>query len=159
MPARFLVAAALASTVVLGASGCSLFSVQATSYEYAPSDGVSVDAGDVKVRNALIVVNDSGTVFNLAMSTVNETEQPIELNIALVIDGQRSEKVVTVEPGLTQFGNPSRGQETIVFNDLKAKAGQTVAGYFQSGSSEERKQYVPVLDTTLAEYKPLALDN
>lgn len=157
MKARLVSSVVLAASVALGVTGCSLFSTQATSYEYAPSDGVSVNAGDVKVRNALFVANDDSTAFNLAFTAVNPSETAETLTITAVVDGVRTSEEIRLQSGSTQFGNPKKGQETVVFSGIKAEAGQTVVTYFQSGSSDEVEQYVPVLDGTLAEYKPLVL--
>ena len=51
-----------ASTVVLGTTGCSMISPQATTIPYSAADGVNVPAsGPLKVRNALFVANEDGT--------------------------------------------------------------------------------------------------
>lgn len=156
--ARLVSAVVLAAAVSLGTAGCGLITPQATSYEYAPSDGVNVNTGDIRVRNALFIVNDDATTFNLTMTAVNEATEARTLTITLAIDGVRTSKTITLEPGLTQFGNASKGQELIVFTDLDAKAGQTIAAYFQANGADEAEQFVPVLDGTLAEYKPLVVD-
>src|SRR4051812_15583618 len=44
--ARLAASAALALGLVLGASGCSMLTYQATTEKYDASDGVSVDVGD-----------------------------------------------------------------------------------------------------------------
>lgn len=157
MKARLVSAVVLASAVALGTTGCGFFTPQATSYEYAPSDGVNVDVDAVLVRNALFIVNDEATNFNLTMSTVSEAKSAEELTVTAVIDGVRSTKQITVEPGSTQFGNAEEGQEQIVFTDLDAKAGQTISVFFSTAGSDEVEQYVPVLDGTLEEYKPLVV--
>lgn len=156
--ARLITSVVLAGAVALGTTGCGFFVPVETKYEYAPSDGVNLNAGDVRVRNALFIVNEDATAFNLTMSTINTTNKASKLNITAVIDGKRTEKSIIVEPGATQYGNPEKGQETLVFADLGAKAGQTIQVFFQSGSSDEVEQYVPVLDGTLAEYAPLVVD-
>lgn len=158
MKARFVSALALAATVAVGTAGCSFITPQATSYQYAPSDGVSINAGDVKVRNALFIVNDDNSLFNLTMTTVNDTESAKSLSVTLVIGDERVSQDVTVPPRLTQFGNPEKGQETITFTGLDATAGQTIKAFFEAGYSGEVEQYVPVLDGTLAEYKPYVLN-
>lgn len=157
MKARLVSAIVLAGAVSLGVSGCGFVTPAATTYEYAPSDGVSANVGEVLVRNALIVVDDSNSNFNLAMTTVNDGKKASELEISIVIKGARDSKTVTAEPGATQFGNAKQGQEQIVFTDLKAKAGQTVVAYFSADGGPEVKQYVPVLGGELKEYKPLVV--
>lgn len=158
MKARLISALALAATVAVGTAGCAFITPQATTYEYAPSDGVSVNAGDVKVRNALFIVNDDNSVFNLTMTTVNDTDSEKSLVVTLVIGGERMTKEVAVPPRLTQFGNPEKGQETVTFDELDARAGETIKTFFEADYSGEVEQYVPVLDGTLVEYKPYVLN-
>jgi hypothetical protein len=157
--ARLVSAVVLASVVAFGAAGCGFTTPQATSYQYAPSDGVSINASDtVKVRNALIIVNDDETAFNLTMTTVNEAESDQTMTVTIVLDGERISEEVTVPPRTTLFGNPEKGQETVVFSDLALKAGQTAQTFFEVDGSGEVRQYVPILDGTLVEYKPYVLN-
>lgn len=158
MKARLVSAVVLASAVALSTAGCGFITPQATSYEYAPSDGVNVTAGSVKVRNALIITNEDASTFNLSMTVVNEDQSAHDLSVTLVIDSERTSKQITVESGLTEFGNAEDGQEQIVFNDLDLKAGQTALAYFEVTGVEPVEQYIPVLDGTLPEYKPLVVD-
>lgn len=158
MKARLVSAVVLAATVALSTAGCGFITPQATNYEYAPSDGVNVTAGPIAVRNALFVTNDDATTFNLSMTTVNEDSSAKNLTVTLVIESERTTKQITVEPGLTEFGNAEDGQEQIVFNDLELKAGQTVLAYFEASGAEPVKQYVPVLDGSMKEYTPLVVN-
>lgn len=158
MKARLVSAVVLASVVALSTAGCGFITPQATNYEYAPSDGVNVTAGAVEVRNALFITNDSATTFNLSMTAVTAAESAKSLKITVVVDGERTSKEISVEPGLTKFGNAEDGQEQIVFNGLELKAGQTALAYFEAAGSEPVKQYVPILDGSMKEYKPLVVD-
>lgn len=159
MKARLFSAVIVAAAVAFSTTGCGFLTPKATTYEYAPSDGVSIDVGDaVKVRNALFIVNQDESEFNLTMTTVNNTEVTETLNVILVIDGDRISQEVSIPPRLTQFGNPEKDQELVVFPGLDAQAGQTILAFFQSGGSEEVRQYVPILDGTLEEYKPFVLN-
>jgi len=156
--ARLVSAVVLASAVAFGSAGCGLMTPQATMYQYAPSDGVSIDVSEtLKVRNALIIVNDDETAFNFTMTTVNDDESDQTMVITLVIDGERITQEVILPPRLTLFGNPEKEQETVVFSDLDVKAGQTVEAFFAVNGSGEVRQYVPILDATLKEYKPYVL--
>lgn len=157
MKARLVSAVVLASVVALGTAGCGFITPQATNYEYAPSDGVNVTAGAVEIRNALFITNDSATTFNLTMTAVTAAKSAENLTITIVVDSERSSKEITVEPGLTKFGNAKDGQEQIVFTDLDLKAGQTALAYFEVAGNEPVKQYVPILDGSLKEYKPLVV--
>lgn len=158
MKARLVSAVVLAVAVALSTAGCGFITPQATDYEYAPSDGVNVDAGAVDVRNALFITNNDATTFNLSMTTVTAEKSAQDLKITLVIDGERSSKKLSVESGLTKYGNAEDGQEQIVFTNLDLKAGQTVLAYFEVTGTEPVQQYVPVLDGSMKEYKSLVVD-
>ena len=80
MKARLAASAALALGLALGASGCSMVTYQATTEHYDASDGVSLNVGELKVRNALVVSED-GVDGNLVMSVVNTGEDDVTLGV------------------------------------------------------------------------------
>jgi len=84
---RLIASLALGAAVVLGTTGCNMLAPQATTIQYSASDGVNVpDSGPLKVRNALIIANEDGTLGNLVAAVVNSTEDDLTLNVS--IDGQ-----------------------------------------------------------------------
>ena len=61
MNTRRLAPAALAVALLVGMTGCSMVSPQATTIGYSAADGVNIpDSGPLKVRNALFVADESG---------------------------------------------------------------------------------------------------
>lgn len=157
MKTRFVSALALAAAVTLGATGCSLIADQATLYEYAPSDGINANAGDIEVRNALLIASAEEGTYNLSFTAVNPGEAPAELNITVSEDGKNTTHSVTVEPGTTLFGDAKKDQELVILHGLDTKPGAGVEAFFQSGSSEESGSFLPALDGTLPEYTPFVL--
>ena len=60
MKSRLVASAALSALVLLGATGCTFITPQATEIQYNPADGVSADFGPLKVRDALVITDDEG---------------------------------------------------------------------------------------------------
>ena len=62
MKPRLIASLAIGALVVLGTTGCSMISTQATTITYSAAEGVNVHgAGPLEVRNALIVANEDGS--------------------------------------------------------------------------------------------------
>jgi hypothetical protein len=78
--ARLAASAVLAIGVVLGASGCSMLTYQATTEHYDASDGVSVDVGDLDLRNVLVVSED-GRDGSLVLTVINNGDKDAELGV------------------------------------------------------------------------------
>ena len=157
MKNRIVSSLALAAAVTLGATGCSLISEQTTLYEYAPSDGVSVNAGEVQLRNMLLITSEEEGSYNLVFTAQNNAEQAKPVDITIVQDGKRLTTNIEVEPGMTRFGNPDEQEPVVVVSGLTAPAGAGVDVYAQSGDANEEKHFLPVLDGTLPEYRSFVL--
>lgn len=145
---RIAPALALAAAVALGTTGCGLIVPQATTYEYAPSDGIDIDLPGVDVRNLLLVAGPSST--NVVFTGVNngDADERVTLNIAQE-GSQSANKVFTVEPGVTAFGVDD--QEIL---ELTLDPGSMVTAFVASNGTEIERQ-VPVVDGSLDEYSEL----
>jgi len=143
---RRLAPVALAVAVLLGATGCSMISPQATTIPYSPADGVNVPtSGPLKVRNALLVADESGASANFLAAIVNDTDDAETLNVG--IDGRN--KTVRV-PARSVVSLGFDGADPILFSGLDTRAGADLDVSFQSGDGEGVLFSVPVLDGTLA---------
>lgn len=146
MNTRRLAPVALAAAVLLGATGCSMISPQATTIPYSPADGVNVpDSGPLLVRNALLVSNESGASANFLAAIVNNTDQTETLLIG--IDGVN--KSVRV-PARSTVSLGFDGAEPLLFTGLDTHPGATIDITFQSGDGEGVLQATPVLDGELS---------
>ncbi|PVE94961.1 DNA modification methylase [Microbacterium sp. TPD7012] len=155
MKSRLVASAALSAVVLLGATGCTFISPQATKIEYAASDGVNVSDPDapIDVRNVFIVATEDGSVGNLIAAIVNPTDEKATLTITLEgID----ELTVTVPAGETV--SLGADEEPLRIVDLDTKPGATVEIHFQSGDATGVKTEVPVLDGALPYYADLVPD-
>lgn len=145
MNTRRLAPVALAVAVLLGATGCSMISPQATTIPYSPSDGVNIpDSGPLLVRNALLVTNEAGENANFLAAIVNETDEAATLMIG--VDGINKSLRV---PARTSVSLGFGGTEPLLFEGLSTQAGADIDVSFQSGEGEGVVQAVPVLDGAL----------
>jgi hypothetical protein len=148
---RLMAALAIGTTVILGTSGCSMVSTQATSIGYSPSDGVAVpDSGPLLVRNALIVADEEGREGNLLAAIINTTDEPQELRMEY---GDDSTATVRVGAGET-VSLGAEDEDPLLLEDLDSPPGTTIEIYFQSGDAEGVLQMVPVLDNSLPYLEP-----
>lgn len=152
MKSRLVAAAAISALVLVGTTGCTFISPQATTINYSASDGVNIsdEDGPIAVRNAFIVANEDGSVGNLIAAIVNPTEEKATLTITVEgIDPM----VVTVPAG----GTVSLGadEDPLRIVDLDTMPGATIEVHFQSGDSSGVKASIPVLDGALPYYADL----
>ena len=157
MISRRLASLALGAVVVLGASGCSMVSPQATTIPYSASDGVNVPAsGPLLVRNAMVIATEDGSTGNLIGAIVNDTDAAETLSVGV------AGKVATVQvPARTTVSLGVDGAEPLRIDSLGTTPGHYLDVAFQSGNGEGVEIAVPVLDGTLpqyAEFVPVALE-
>lgn len=152
MKSRLVASAALSALVLLGATGCTFITPQATKTEYAASDGVNISDADgpIDVRNALIIANEDGSVGNLIAAIVNPTDEKATLTITL--EGIEPFAVTVPADGTVSLGADA---EPLRIVGLDTKPGATVEIHFQSGDSAGVKSEVPVLDGSLPYYADL----
>jgi hypothetical protein len=149
---RLVASAALSALVLLGATGCTFISPQATTIEYSASDGVNVSDADgpIDVRNVFVVATEDGTVGNLVGAIVNSSQERATLTISLSgIDPF----TITLPAG--DSISLGADEEPLRIVGLDTMPGATVEIHFQSGDSTGVTAAVPVLDGTLSYYSDL----
>ncbi|WP_447943376.1 DNA modification methylase [Microbacterium aurum] len=145
MNSRRLASVALAAAVVFATAGCSMISPQATTIDYSPAEGVNLMGTEpLKVRNALLVANESGTEANFLAAIVNDTDSAETLLVGIDGDTQRVrvDAHSTVSLGFD-------GADPLLFEKIDAVPGTDVEMTFQSGTGEVVSSRIPVLDGTL----------
>jgi len=146
---RLIASLALGAAVVLGATGCNMLAPQATTIQYSASDGVNIpDSGPLKVRNALIIANEDGTLGNLIAGVVNDTDDDLTLNVSIA--GQSQQLSVPANSSVS-LGVDSAA---MLFDDV-GLPGADIEASFQSGDGEGVRVNVPILDGTLPHYTDL----
>ena len=149
MNTRRLAPAALAVALLVGMTGCSMVSPQATTIGYSAADGVNIpDSGPLKVRNALFVADESGKNANFLAAIVNDTDTDETLLVG--IEGT-TQRVPVAAHSTVSLGFD--GADPLLFTGLSAKPGTDVRTTFQSGTGEAVEDRVPVLDGTLSYLK------
>ena len=130
-----------------------MLTYQATTEHYVASDGVSVDVGDLDLRNVLVVSEDGGD-GNLVMTVVNTGEDDATLGVQFG-EGGGDVIEVEVEAGQTLVLG-SDEEEPVLLEGIDAEVGGLLPMYFQYGDVEGVEKLVPVLDARLPEYADLA---
>lgn len=132
-------------------SGCSL-SREVTSLEmYAPSDGTMVDTESLKARNVMII-KGTGNKALLIGSFVNSGMEPVMASLQTKDStGEEIRVAFEVEPS-GKFDLGYNGTEGVLLS-LDAKPGSLHSIYVSDGS-DPVELVVPVMDGSLAEYRP-----
>jgi hypothetical protein len=154
---RIAVAAVLAVGLALGTTGCTFFAPQATAIKYNPSDGVSINVGELQVRNAF-AISPKGTDANLIGVFLNSGSKPIDVELQYTAHKDGESAVLTthflLDPGKpVSYGNP--GVKQVVFRDANVPAGALLKIFIQYGSTTGKNLLIPVLDGSQAEYANL----
>lgn len=157
---------AVASVVVLAAAtlalaGCQFVTPQATLNHYASGDGASGTTGNIDIRDAAIVVDNSAdpssNAGNLVFTAVNAGSSSTELNVQYPNSSERiSLEPIAIAAGpdsITKIGQGKAGQTYLP--ELNATPGSIVKVYFQAGDGEGVQLPVPVLTGEQAMYATL----
>lgn len=155
MKVRVVAAAVLAVAIAFGTAGCNLIQPQATRHAYDPSDGVSVNVGDLQLRN-LVVISDVGISGNLLLSATNATGKDVDLEIGWIAQDQVVGGTIIVpsnDKRPTSWG--AKGESPLILNGIFTRPGSLVTIGFSSGG-ESTTALVPVLTSEQPEYKGLA---
>lgn len=128
-----------------------MLTYQATTEHYDASDGISVDVGDLDLRNVLVVSED-GRDGSLVLTVINNGDEDAELGVQVGDSGGKTH-TIEVEAGATvSLGGD---EDPLLLEDIDTPPGAMVPLYFQYGSEEGIVELVPVLDGRLPEYADL----
>lgn len=150
MKARLAASAALALGIIVGASGCSMITYQATTEVYDASDGVSANVGDLDLRNILVVMEEGADEGNLVFTVANSGDDT-ELTAEPV-----SGDAVSLEIGANeQLVLGGEDEEPLLLEGIDTTPGAMLDIYFHADGAEGVEIRVPVLDGRLPEYRKL----
>lgn len=149
---RLVATVALGAALALGTTGCTFITHQASTIDYSPSDGVSVDAtgGDIVVRNAMIIATEDGSSGNLVAAFVNDGDKSSRIDIN--IEGT----MLNVRVPAGERISLGADEDPLLIEDLGVMPGADVEVLFVSGDGDAVPTAVPVLDGSLPEYADLA---
>lgn len=142
---KALSAIALASTVLIGTTGCS-FSHNVTSLQrYAPSDGVQADAGQLALRNAFVLTANGKTA--LFASIVNSGIKDIDATIQYDNPMSATKKDIYFPVFAHEKLDIGYNGNAPIILDLPAVAGANIVIYLLGDGQVSTLIEVPVLDS------------
>ncbi|MGN7191542.1 MULTISPECIES: hypothetical protein [unclassified Curtobacterium] len=166
---------AVAATIALGATGCEFMSPAHTKEIKQITDGVNVSTGKLDIRNALFI-SDRGEDARFVGTVVN-TDESKDITLSIELGGDTQTVVIpagsrrdlgsntpTADPtegsstqqGSTAQGSKAAGSQEVVFDGADARPGSLVKTYFSYSGAEGVSASVPVLTSSLEEYRTLA---
>ncbi len=152
MTSRAFASIALGAAVILGATGCSMISPQATTIPYSAAEGINIDdaSGPVKVRNLFIVADEKGENGNLIGNLVNPTSEDHTVSIQIGEGSDTLSVEVDVDANSTVVlgGTGENGADPVLLEGLNADLGATVVSNITSGG-DTVMTHLPVLDEKL----------
>lgn len=155
MKSRRIASAALGAAILLGATGCSMISPQATTIPYSPADGVNVpDSGPLQIRNAFLVVDESGENGNFVAAIINTTDDAHTLNLTFGEGDGAIEKSVRV-PARSVVSLGDDTTEPLLVEGVNTPAGADLTVFFQAGDGDTVRADVAALDGALPYLAPL----
>lgn len=139
--------AGLAAVALLGTTACSSFiNDQATTAEYAASDGIVTEVGDLKLRNIALVGAEKESEGRLIGTLSSDADEA--LNVTITVTGEDQE--FQVEPD-ENFELEKDENETIYANTGTELGELTEAVVEVDGEASDVK--IPVLSGTKKEYR------
>lgn len=139
--------AGVAVAALLGTTGCWAINEQSTALQYAPSDGIVEQVGEVELLNLLLVSQEPSTEGRYLGSIHNQSAQDLE--VVITIAGTSTTFPVAAGERLELRETEN---ENLIPDTGSYPGGLTNATVEVAGVSEELQ--VPVLDGTLPEYRP-----
>lgn len=151
---RKFAAVGIAASLLLGTSACGAITPIASLESYAPSDGVEASFANIKVRNFMYLSDGEGNGA-LFGSVVNSglASATLKIQYTDAETGEKRDEQLSLLAG--QKRDIGFNGNTPLAIKLAGKPGQTTEVWVAEGSEAGVALDVPVLDGTLAEYKPL----
>ena len=155
MIARGAASAILVGALLIGTTGCSLFSEKATLITYSPSDGVAATVGDVDLRNVMAFSED-GEELSLVFTAINTGPDAVfvELQYTDADDEKQTERLYVAADSSKSVGGLNDEQK-VVLSNADATVGGLFPVYAQYGDDSGKQMMVPVLNESLPEYAGL----
>jgi hypothetical protein len=139
---------AIAIAVMIAVAGCSTTNVITTKFDYAASDGVQVELGDIRGYNLLFVASAEGERGVLLGSLVNHGTESVD--ISLSADGTTTTDI-TIAAGEIVYLGPDEGQALVAGPSLVTPGLSATIGVLTDSTGPVTIS-VPSVDGTLAEY-------
>ena len=151
---KFRVAAsiALAAALLAGTTACTFGAPIATEKNYDPSDGVGIEVGELAIRNALLIGENSDEL-NLVMTVASSADVNRRLIVQWEANGERVSEAIVIAAGVrTRVGGPD-DEIQIVLKGTGGAIGGLMNVFFSYTGVEGTEAAIPVLDGALPEYE------
>jgi len=149
---RLAASIALASALLLGATGCTFSANIATEKDYDPSDGVGAEVGQLALRNALLI-GETGDELNLVLTVASSADVDRRLIVQWEANGERVTEAVVITAGeRTRVGGPNDDNQ-IIISGSGAALGGLFPVFFAYNGAQGVEVMIPVLDGALPEYE------
>lgn len=160
MNVKKITSLSLMALATLSLAGCSLSHNVASLDPYAPSDGVQVDAQNLKARNVLLIQGESGKAV-LIGSFVNSSMEDLMASVQTKDAAGQDVRVEFAVKAGTKFDLGYNGTEPITFQlSIPPEGEKAVSGWVHtvavSGGGDPYVLNVPVMDGALEEYRQYA---
>ena len=139
-----------AVALALALTGCSATNTITTQADYAASDGVRAELGDLRLGNLLVLTSAEGEVGTLIGSVTNDGSQDAAVDITV---GESTTALAVDARSTVVLG--SQDGEQVEIESVPAPPGAFVAVTVTSDVGGTMTVRVPVLDGTLPEYADL----
>jgi len=149
---RLVAGAAIAAALAL--TGCSATNPITTHRDYAASDGVMVDVGDLRLGNAMVLTSEQGAPGTLVGYVTNRGGEATEVWLRVADDSTDEGARFRVGAGETVLLGPD-ADETVEVSSVPAAPGAEVDVLVRTDRDGTATSAVPVLDGTLEEYADL----
>jgi hypothetical protein len=151
---RSLAATALVVALSLTTSACSISGNVASLQPYSPSDGQQVDLDQIKARNFMYLVAESGNGY-LVGSLVSIASEDKVVKIQYVDPNTLAKTDYFIEVPAGQKIDFGYNGNPAISAPVVESPGQTAQFYFLESETVNASMKVPVLDGTLMEYRSL----
>lgn len=130
-------------------AGCGYITPQQTNHQYSASDGIRADLGPLKLRNILIVSSGEDQPGRVIGAVYNSSSKDVKLTMK---GAEGSQTEVAVKANSYTLLNDTTDEA--ILSTTGGKAGSLVdVQVSEDGTNVNSTVRVPVLDTTLPEYK------
>lgn len=147
---KLAMATAALGISLLSVTGCGYINPQQTTAQYTSSDGTSADLGPLELRNIMIISSGENEPGRLLGAVYNSSSKDVVLTVKGAAGSQAR---VSVEKN--SVVNLSEPQDKTLLDSTGGRPGSLVEVMIsEDGTSQSTQFKVPVLDGTIADYKP-----
>ena len=146
---RLVMATAALGVSLLSVTGCGYINPQQTAEQYSASDGIRADVGPLQIRNLIIVSAGEDQPGRVIGAIYNSSSNDVKLTLNGA-DGSQTE----IPVAKSSYTLLNESTDPAILSTTGGIPGSLVEVKFrESGTGQDSKAMVPVMDATLPEYK------